>query len=89
MIKVTYSPAFERNYKKLFKNNSSRQNLFQQKISLFLQDQYHPQLKTHKLTGNLKEFYSFTIKYDLRIIFYYASENEVVFNNIGSHDEVY
>ncbi len=89
MIKLSYSPVFQKNYKRLFKHNSSRQILFQQKISLFLQDQFHPQLHTHKLSGNLKEFYSFSIEYDLRVLFYFASENEIVLDNIGSHDEVY
>jgi addiction module RelE/StbE family toxin len=89
MIKITYSPVFKRKYKKLFRNNPFRQVAFQQKISFFLQDQFHPQLHTHKLSGNLKEFYSFSIEYDLRVIFYFVSEKEVVFDNIGSHDEVY
>ena len=70
MIKVAYSPAFHRTYKKIFKNNSSKQILFQQKISLFLQDPFHPQLHTHKLKGTLKDFYSFSIEYDLRVILY-------------------
>ncbi len=89
MIKVAYSPAFKRAYKKTLKNNSSRQILFQQKISLFLQDPFHPQLRTHKLSGVLKDFYSFSIEYDLRVIFYFISDTEVVLENIGTHNEVY
>lgn len=89
MIKITYSPVFQRKCKKLFKNIPSRQAAFQQKISLFLQNQFYPQLYTHKLSENLKEFYFFSIEYNLRMIFYFASEKEVVFDNIGSHDEVY
>ncbi|MEO7766019.1 MAG: type II toxin-antitoxin system mRNA interferase toxin, RelE/StbE family [Ferruginibacter sp.] len=89
MIKIAYSPAFVRAYKKQIKNQISTQLLFNEKVTLFLQDPYHPQLRTHKLSGKLKDFYSFTIGYDLRVIFYFASENEVIFENIGSHDEVY
>ena len=89
MIKITYSPSFKRAYKKTLKNNSARQHLFHSKILLFLQDAFHSQLRTHKLKGTLKDFYSFSIEYDLRVIFYFISETEVVFEDIGSHDEVY
>ncbi len=89
MIKIAYSPAFARAYKKLIKNQVATQQLFNEKVAVFLQDPYNHKLRTHKLKGILKDFYSFSIDYDLRVIFYFASENEVIFENIGSHDEVY
>ena len=89
MIKIAYSPAFARAYKKQIKNQSELQELFNERVDLFIQDPYHPQLRTHKLKGILKDFYSFSLDYDLRVIFYFASDNEVIFENIGKHDEVY
>ncbi len=89
MIQIAYSPAFVRAYKKQIKNQLATQQLFAEKIALFLQNPYHPQLRTHKLKGILKNFYSFSIDDDLRVIFYFASDNEVIFENIGTHDEVY
>ena len=89
MIKIAYSPAFVRAYKKQIKNQTAIQELFSEKIALFLQDPYHPQLRTHQLRGILKDFYSFSIYYDLRVVFYSASYDEVISENIGSHDEVY
>lgn len=89
MIKVAYSPSFHRSFKRIIKNNSTRQVLFEDKISLFIITPFHPQLKTHKLKGALKDFYSFTIEYNLRVIFYFISDTEVVLEDIGSHDEVY
>ena len=89
MIKIAYSPAFARAYKKQIKNQSELQELFNERVDLFIQDPYHPQLRTHKLKGILKDFYSFSLDYDLRVIFYFPSENEVIFENIGNHDEVY
>ena len=82
MIKIAYSPVFARAYKKQIKNQSGLQKLFSERVDLFIQDPYHPQLRTHKLKGILKHFH-------LRVIFYFASDNEVIFENIGKHDEVY
>ena len=89
MIQIAYSPAFVRAYKKQIKNQPATQQLFAEKVTLFLQDPFHPQLRTHKLKGILKGFYSFSIEYDLRVIFYFANDMEVIFENIGTHDEVY
>lgn len=89
MIKIAYSPAFSRAYKKQIKNQIALQQLFSERVALFIQDPYHTHLRTHKLKGILKDFYSFSINYDLRVIFYFASDNEVIFENIGHHDEVY
>ena len=56
---------------------------------LFLQDPYHVKLRTHKLTGALKDLWSFSIEYDLRVIFFFVKDNVVIFEDIGTHDEVY
>ena len=89
MITIAYSPAFARAYKKIIKSHPGKQQLFSDKVSLFINDPFHPQLRTHKLKGNLKTFHSFSVEYDLRIIFYFLSETEAVFTDIGTHDEVY
>jgi addiction module RelE/StbE family toxin len=88
-MKVTYTASFQRAYKKAFKNQPERQKHFLEKVSLFISDPFHPQLKTHKLKGSLKDFYSFSIEHDLRIIFSFLSDTEVAFEDIGTHDEVY
>ena len=72
MIKIAYSPAFARAYKKQIKNQSELQELFNERVDLFIQDPYHPQLRTHKLKGILKDFYSFSLDYDLRVIFLFC-----------------
>ena len=50
---------------------------------------YDPSLKTHKLSGKLQEFWSFSIDYDERVLFYFTEDEKAVFVDIGSHDEVY
>ena len=46
---------------------------------------FEKSLRTHKLTGRLSGFWSFSINYHLRIIFYFIAENVVGFVNIGTH----
>lgn len=75
--------------KSLIKKDPAKQALFEEKFRLFLIDPYHPRLETHKLKGRLKGYLTFTVEYDLRVVFYFENESEVVFVNIGSHDEVY
>ncbi len=89
MIKVAYSPAFSRTYKKFIKTQPGKKQLFQDKLSLFINDPYHPQLRTHKLKGILKDLMAFSIDYDLRVIFYFTSATEVILEDIGNHNEVY
>lgn len=56
------------------------------KIDLFLEDPYSSILKTHKLTGKLKDYWSFSASYKLRILFKFEKENIVGFIDIGTHD---
>jgi len=88
-MQITYEAAFKRDYKKWKKQNPSKDRLLIQVISLFIQDPFHPLLKTHKLEGNLKDCYAFTVEYDLRIIFYFEDASHAVFLSLGSHDQVY
>ena len=52
---------------------------------LFHEDPFSPQLKTHKLTGKLKDFWSFSIDYQYRIIFEFADKDIIWFHSIGTH----
>lgn len=88
-IKIAFSSAFKRALKQFLKKHPQKELLLLNTIDLFIADPYHPSLETHKLKDKLSGYLSFSIEYDLRIIFFFASTSEVVFVNIGSHDEVY
>jgi mRNA-degrading endonuclease YafQ of YafQ-DinJ toxin-antitoxin module len=54
----------------------------------FAADPGDPLLRTHKLKGDLRDYWSFTVDNDLRVLFRW--DGDVAFLvNIGSHDEVY
>lgn len=57
-------------------------------LKLFMDDKYHPQLRNHKLKGKLNEFRAFFIDDDCRII-YSETKSEILFLDIGKHEEVY
>jgi mRNA-degrading endonuclease YafQ of YafQ-DinJ toxin-antitoxin module len=54
MIEIGFSKSFERAFKKRIKN-SIFEELFHEKSELFSENPYHSQIKTHKLSGKLKE----------------------------------
>ena len=87
-MEVSFSSSFKRAFKKRIKNSPALEEKFWQKLEQFTIEPFDPSLKTHKLSGKLKELWSFTIDYDVRVVFYF-SEEKAVFIDIGSHDEVY
>lgn len=88
-MEVSFSSAFKRAFKKRIKGNTDLEGKFWQKLEQFTVDPYDPSLKTHKLSGKLKEYWSFSVDYDERVLFYFTEDEKAVFVDIGSHDEVY
>jgi addiction module RelE/StbE family toxin len=89
MIEVTFSPTFKRAFRNRIKGNSDLQARFWQKMEQFQQDPFQPTLRTHKLSGKMKNTWSFSIEYDARVIFYFTDDGKAVFIDIGTHGEVY
>jgi mRNA-degrading endonuclease YafQ of YafQ-DinJ toxin-antitoxin module len=58
-------------------------------LEQFTIEPFAPTLKTHKLSGKFRDFWSFSIDYDARVLFYFTEDDKAVFVDIGSHDEVY
>jgi mRNA interferase RelE/StbE len=83
MITIFYTPIFLRQYNKLPK---SLQTEAKEKIALFKQDPRHPFLKTHKLKGRMRNYFSFYVNYNCRIVFVYDSKTTVALLAIGDHD---
>jgi mRNA-degrading endonuclease YafQ of YafQ-DinJ toxin-antitoxin module len=88
-VEVSFSSAFKRAFKNRIKGNTDLEEKFWQKLEQFTIEPYDPSLKTHKLSGKLKEFWSFSVDYDERILFYFTEDGKAVFVDIGSHDQVY
>ena len=68
------------------KLNFKTKNKTTEKIDIFLRNPYMPALKTHKLSGKLQEYWSFSIDYRLRIMFRFVDKQTVEFIDIGTHE---
>jgi mRNA-degrading endonuclease YafQ of YafQ-DinJ toxin-antitoxin module len=89
-MEISFSSTFRKAFRKRIKGSASEE-IFWRTIETFTSDPFHMQLKTHKLSGNLKGLWSFSIEYDLRVVFYFTKDRptKAVFVDIGTHDEVY
>jgi len=81
-MKISYSSKFEREYRKL---PMSVKRIAETKEDIFRVDPFDARLKTHKLKGGLKDFWSFSIDDKYRIIFEFISKQEVWFHSSGTH----
>lgn len=81
ITQVYYSSHFKKSLSKY----RSHQSLIQKKIALFFKDPLTQSLHTHKLTGKLDSYYSFSVNLQLRIIFEWVDHQTVGLIDIGTH----
>lgn len=81
-MKILYSSKFKREYKSLSKELKL---VAEEKEKIFRADPFDTRLNTHKLSGKLKGFWAFSIKYKFRIIFELAQKDEIWFHSVGDH----
>ena len=89
MIRATWDEGFKRSYRKRVRNNSKLKKKFWEKMDIFLENPFFPQLRTHKLSGKLAGQWAFSVEDDCRIVFEFFGEARVLLIDVGSHDEVY
>jgi addiction module RelE/StbE family toxin len=92
--KLAWDTSFKRAYRKWVRRNPSLQGRIFEVLGLLATDAFDPQLKSHKLRGQLKGLWACTVEYDCRIVFAFepdpeSSEDMIVLIDIGNHDEVY
>ena len=89
-MEVSFSNSFKKAYTKRIKSTDIERE-FWVRLELFINDPFDAKLKTHKLTGKLKDLWSFSIDYDHRVVFFFTKERprRSILIDIGTHDEVY
>ena len=83
MITVVYTPSFVREFNKLPK---ALQEEIKERIAIFEQDPRNPMLKTHKLRGKLRKYWSFSVNYRCRIVFEHDSKTRIALLSVGGHN---
>jgi len=69
MIEVAFSSSFKRAFKKKMERNKELEKIFWEKLEEFTEDPFAKELKTHKLTGKLKDLWSFSLGYEITKLF--------------------
>jgi mRNA-degrading endonuclease YafQ of YafQ-DinJ toxin-antitoxin module len=83
---ITFDHVFERHWHKYLKGITEKQkDRLRERLALFKEDIFDKRLKSHRLKGNLKEYYAFSISYSDRIVFRILEDEAVYFIEIGSH----
>lgn len=83
---IQTSSLFRRRFKKLperIKEKSAKRETF------FRLNVFDSRLGTHKLHGTKKDEWAWWIDYSYRVVFIFVSPDEVLFTDVGTHDEVY
>lgn len=82
-LKILKTKDFEKSFEKLPKKI---QTLAVKKIFLFKSQPFYTPLKTHKLKEELKDFCSFSINRQYRILFEFLDKSKVLLFDIGTHE---
>ena len=72
-MEISFSESFKKIYKKRIKSTTVEPE-FWNRLEIFAVDPFDSKLRTHKLSGKLKDLWSFTIEYDVRVVFYFTKD---------------
>ena len=85
-MKIVTSNRFD---KRVQKQPTRVQKELKKRLYIFIEDINNPILKVHKLSGKLKDMWSFNISGDIRVIFDKSQKDLIILVDIGSHSELY
>lgn len=88
-VKILFGRKFLKNFRKRIAPNRKLSRRYDERVKIFLTDPRSPVLKDHPLAGDKRDYRAFWITGDVRVIYYPVSESEILFIDIGSHNQVY
>ena len=87
-MKIQYHREFLKNYKKRVAPYPKLKKQFQVQLEKLLNNSKDSSLRDHKLIGKKKNFHSFSVTGDIRVV-YLIVNNDIWLFDIGSHNQVY
>lgn len=90
-MEIEFSRSFKRAFRKQTKKHAQLEASFWEQLELFIENPFHSALRTHRLSGKLKHLWSFSIGYDMRVVFTFleGKPRRALLIDMGTHDEVY
>ncbi len=85
-MKIRFHDNFEKQYRKLRKNEQSQVG---ERLSIFSADEFNPILNNHPLFGKYKGYRSVNITGDIRALYKYQNPSTCIFVIIDSHSNLY
>ena len=82
-MKIFYTNKFKREYKKLTNDIKDKSEL---REKIFRKNPFDKKLKTHKLSGELGDFWSYSVDLKYRIIFEFGKNEVIYFHSIGTYN---
>ncbi len=90
MYTIDQTETFERTAQKFFKKHRDLLDKFTEVIQTLQEDPFSKTLKTHKLKGELSQYYACRLTYEYRIVLtIMLTDEKIILMDIGSHDDVY
>ena len=83
MIKIEYSRRFLKSFEKL-PISIPKKTIRKDKV--FHQNPFYSSLRTHKLKGEFKNYWSYSVDENYRVLFRFIDKNRVIYFDIGTHD---
>ena len=92
--KLLLSKSFEKSYRKFITKRPLLKSVIGKALLKLEEDAFAPELRTHKLSGNLYGYLACSCGYDCRIIFSIEQDSKtkielILLVDIGTHEEVY
>ncbi len=85
-MRITTTRKFDKQFKK---QPTKIKKELEKRIEIFLMDANNPVLNIHKLSGKLKDLWSFNLTGDARVVFDKSYDDIIVLVAVGSHSELY
>ncbi|MBI2426608.1 MAG: type II toxin-antitoxin system mRNA interferase toxin, RelE/StbE family [Candidatus Kerfeldbacteria bacterium] len=82
ITEIVYSRHFARSMQKL---PPELKVTVRKREAIFRNDCFDPRLRTHKLSGKLKDYWSFSLTHSHRVLFQFLGNERAEFIDVGDH----
>lgn len=88
-MKTKISPLVQKKIINIQRKDKKLANRIEKQILLFEENPKHPSLRVHKLSGNRENMWSISITMSVRMVYLLIEDDQALFIEIGTHEQVY